>query len=108
VAAGGTTVNRDAIANFIGDTGWSGSGGPSRHISRPSYQSSISTISGSKRGVPDMSFDSDPYTGVAVYDSTPCNGMRGWLVFGGTSVASPRSPESLTWPGVFPQAAPLS
>jgi subtilase family serine protease len=90
VAAGGTTVNRDATGKFIGETGWSGSGGgPSRYISRPSYQSSISTITGSKRGVPDMSFDSDPYTGVAVYDSTPCNGMSGWLVFGGTSVASP-------------------
>jgi hypothetical protein len=38
---------------------------------------------------PDFSFDSDPNTGVSVYDSTPCQGLRGWMVFGGTSVASP-------------------
>jgi len=44
---------------------------------------------GSKRGTPDFSFDSDPTTGVSVYDTTSCNGLSGWLVFGGTSVASP-------------------
>ncbi|HZP83774.1 MAG TPA: hypothetical protein VFB21_19185, partial [Chthonomonadaceae bacterium] len=33
--------------------------------------------------------DADPYTGVAVYDSTPYQGLSGWLVFGGTSVSSP-------------------
>src|SRR5262249_13215500 len=42
-----------------------------------------------KRGVPDFSFDADPNTGVSVYDSTSCQGLVGWLVFGGTSVASP-------------------
>jgi kumamolisin len=26
---------------------------------------------------------------VSVYDSTSCQGLSGWLVFGGTSVASP-------------------
>jgi subtilase family serine protease len=31
----------------------------------------------------------DPNTGVAVYDSTAYQGLSGWLVFGGTSVASP-------------------
>jgi hypothetical protein len=31
----------------------------------------------------------DPNTGVAVYDSTANQGLSGWLVFGGTSVASP-------------------
>jgi len=24
-----------------------------------------------------------------VYDSTPCQGLSGWLVFGGTSISSP-------------------
>jgi len=90
VAAGGTTINRDSSGNFLTETGWNGSGGgPSAYISRPSYQNSISTIVGSKRGVPDISFDADPNSGVAVYDSTPCNGLSGWLIFGGTSVASP-------------------
>jgi len=31
----------------------------------------------------------DPATGVAVFDSTPVGTQSGWLVFGGTSVASP-------------------
>jgi hypothetical protein len=31
----------------------------------------------------------DPNTGVAVFDSTASGGLSGWLVFGGTSVASP-------------------
>jgi len=44
---------------------------------------------GAKRGVPDFSFDADPNSGVSVYDSTLCQGVSGWLVFGGTSVASP-------------------
>jgi subtilase family serine protease len=41
------------------------------------------------RGSPDFSFDANPSTGVSVYDSTACQGLSGWLVFGGTSVSSP-------------------
>jgi hypothetical protein len=36
--------------------------------------------------VADVSADADPNTGVAVYDT---DGEPGWMVFGGTSVASP-------------------
>jgi subtilase family serine protease len=90
VAAGGTTVNRDAGGNFNGEVAWNGSGGgPSKYESRPSYQDGIGTIVGAQRGVPDFSFDADPNSGVSVYDSTSCQGLSGWLVFGGTSVASP-------------------
>jgi kumamolisin len=90
ISAGGTSVNRDRQHLFTAETGWSGSGGgPSKYESRPSYQDGISAIVGSKRGVPDFSFDADPNTGVSVYDSTRCQGLSGWLVFGGTSVSSP-------------------
>ncbi len=90
VAAGGTRINRDASGTFTSETGWSGSGGgPSKYEARPSYQDIIQTIVGGARGVPDYSFDADPATGVSVYDSTSCQGLSGWLVFGGTSVASP-------------------
>ena len=90
VAAGGTRINRDALGNFLSETGWSGSGGgPSKYEPRPSYQDIIQTIVGTARGVPDYSFDADPNSGVSVYDSTSCQGLSGWLVFGGTSVASP-------------------
>ena len=44
---------------------------------------------GTQRGAPDVSFDADPHSGVLVYDSTPCGGISGWLIFGGTSVSSP-------------------
>lgn len=89
VAAGGTTLNMSGNT-FISETGWSGSGGgPSTYEGRPSFQDGIVTIVGSQRGVPDFSFDADPNTGVSVFDSTTCQGLSGWLVFGGTSVASP-------------------
>jgi subtilase family serine protease len=41
------------------------------------------------RATPDIALVADPSTGVAVYDSTPCDGYSGWMVFGGTSVATP-------------------
>jgi subtilase family serine protease len=46
-------------------------------------------VVGAKRGVSDLAFDSDPNTGVYVYDSTPLWGESGWWILGGTSVASP-------------------
>jgi subtilase family serine protease len=88
VSAGGTRINRNSSGVFLSETGWSGSGGgPSAYEPLPTYQNGI--VSGSKRGVPDLSFDADPASGVSVYDSTSCQGMSGWMVFGGTSVASP-------------------
>jgi kumamolisin len=90
VAAGGTHVNTNSSGAFVSETGWSGSGGgPSKYEARPSYQGGIANIVGAARGIPDLSSDADPNTGVSVYDSTSCQGLKGWLVFGGTSVASP-------------------
>lgn len=89
VSAGGTTINRDSNGAFVSETGWVGSGGgPSAFESRPSYQDAILSIVGVQRGAPDFSFDADPNSGVSVYDSTPCGGRSGWLVFGGTSVSA--------------------
>jgi subtilase family serine protease len=88
VSAGGTSVNRDSRGNFVSETGWSGSGGgPSAFEPKPAYQNIAGT--GATRSAPDFSFDANPNTGVAVYDSTLCHGASGWLVFGGTSVSSP-------------------
>jgi kumamolisin len=90
VSAGGTRINRNGAGAFVSETGWSGSGGgASKYESRPAYQDIIQTIVGGARGVPDYSFDADPNSGVSVYDSTSCKGASGWMVFGGTSVASP-------------------
>ncbi|MGA9530141.1 MAG: S53 family peptidase [Terriglobales bacterium] len=87
VAAGGTTIRRDPNTGaFKAEVAWvDGGGGPSEYEARPSYQSSISSIVGSNRGIPDMAAVADPNTGVWVYDS----GNGGWWIVGGTSVASP-------------------
>ena len=87
VSAGGTQVNRNSGGAYTNQTAWSdGGGGDSRYESRPSYQSSISSIVGTHRGTPDLSFDASGGSPVAVYNSS-CYG--GWLEVYGTSVASP-------------------
>jgi kumamolisin len=90
VAAGGTTVRRNpSTGNFMSEIPWdSAGGGISSLEARPSYQSKISTIVGNFRGIPDLSFDSNPITGVWVYDSD-LGGPFPWFIVGGTSVASP-------------------
>jgi subtilase family serine protease len=87
VAVGGTTLRTNpSTGAFKSEAAWvDGGGGLSFYESRPSYQSVISSIVGSARGVPDVGADADPNTGVWVYDS----GNGGWSVVGGTSVASP-------------------
>jgi kumamolisin len=90
VSAGGTSVNRDRNGTFVSETGWSGSGGgPSKYESKPTFQTGVAGTDATQRSAPDFSFDADPNTGVSVYDSTSCQGLSGWLVFGGTSVSSP-------------------
>jgi len=87
VSAGGTQVNRGSNGAYTNQTAWAdGGGGPSKYEARPSYQNAISSIVGSKRGTPDLSFDSSGGSPVAVYNSN-CYG--GWLEVYGTSVASP-------------------
>ena len=86
VSAGGTQVNRSG-GNYTNQTAWSdGGGGASKYEARPSFQNSIESIVGSKRGTPDLSFDASGGSPVAVYNSN-CYG--GWLEVYGTSVASP-------------------
>jgi kumamolisin len=91
VSCGGTTINRYKGTTFTSETAWSDSGGDSVYEGVPSYQSSITSVSnlvGSYRGTPDFSFDSNPNSGVSVYDSTPYEGLSGWLVVGGTSAST--------------------
>ena len=78
---------------FVAESGWSDSGGgPSVYEPIAPFQSQVpglASMLGNHRGTPDWSFDADPATGVSVFDSTRCQGYSGWMVFGGTSVASP-------------------
>ncbi|MDR3544059.1 MAG: hypothetical protein P4L69_24350 [Desulfosporosinus sp.] len=99
VSVGGTKINRNASGKFIGETGWSNSGGgPSIFVPIPAYQAAQPTVAakcGNWRGTPDVAFDADPTSGVAIYDSTPYNGISGWTTIGGTSLGAP------CWAGII-------
>ncbi|MGB6484953.1 MAG: S53 family peptidase [Candidatus Acidiferrales bacterium] len=90
VSAGGTTVSRNInTGNFVLESSWQDAGGgPSQVEPRPSFQNGVQYIVGNARGTPDVSFDSNPNTGVWVYDSNAVTGV-GWYIVGGTSVAAP-------------------
>ncbi len=82
---GGTTLNLNSSGARISETAWSGSGGGvSTQIPLPTYQKSYGLTV--RRNTPDVSFDANPSTGLAVYDSF---GYSGWLEVGGTSVGAP-------------------
>jgi hypothetical protein len=71
-----------------------GGGGCSTHFAAPSWQLHAADWAavgcGSGRAVADVSADADPFTGVAIYDSTENPEKEsGWGMIGGTSVASP-------------------
>ncbi|HKO16559.1 MAG TPA: S53 family peptidase [Gemmatimonadaceae bacterium] len=86
-AVGGTTL-RNAAGTSRGwsETAWNGAGsGCSAYIPKPTWQTDTGC---SRRTVSDVSAVADPNTGVAVYDTYRVH-PGGWLVFGGTSVASP-------------------
>jgi subtilase family serine protease len=82
VGVGGTTLASSS------ETAWSGSGGGvSKYVSAPAYQASLA-LSG--RAVPDVSYNADPNTGFAVYDTLGYAGQTGWFQVGGTSAGAPQ------------------
>jgi subtilase family serine protease len=89
LGVGGTTLKLNSSNNRTTETAWSGSGGGvSSYEPEPSYQSGIQNYG--QRTMPDVSYDADPSTGVAVYDSFAHRRQVGWQVFGGTSIAAPQ------------------
>jgi hypothetical protein len=87
-AVGGTRLTRSTTGGRgWSETVWSGAGsGCSAYIAKPGWQHDTGC---SRRTVADVAAVADPATGVAVYDSFGATGGANWLVFGGTSVASP-------------------
>jgi subtilase family serine protease len=74
-------------ASTFEETAWDHSGGGfSAFYSTPSYQqtlpASVRQILKNRRGVPDVSGDADPATGLAIY-------AGGWQLGGGTSASAP-------------------
>ncbi len=115
VAVGGTRLKLGPAGEWSGETVWNdggenegvkdghgaGGGGCSTQFAAQPWQQDVADWSavgcGEKRAVADVSADSDPYTGVAVYDSGPgheCETVHEgsvvhWCTYGGTSVATP-------------------
>ncbi len=87
VCVGGTTLNTASNSRGWSETAWADSGsGCSAYVTKPSWQTDKGCTN---RSEADTSAVANPNTGVAVYDSYAYEGYEGWLVFGGTSVASP-------------------
>jgi len=100
VAVGGTTLTLGSGNSYGSESGWSGSTGGFSGTDNgfyfgenaPSYQVAAQAAVGLSYGVrttPDVSFNADPNTGVAVYDSVSYYGQSGWFEVGGTSAAAP-------------------
>jgi kumamolisin len=96
VAVGGTTLSRNANSGaYLSESAWNSTGGGlSQYESIPSYQKGVAKVVGSQRGVPDVSAEADPDSGLWVLDS----GNGGWYIVGGTSASSP------IWAGVVSAA----
>ncbi len=91
IAVGGTALTAGGTRpGGYSETAWSGAGsGCSTANAKQTWQSQISAC-GSFRAEADVAAVADPNTGVAVYDTfAGRHASAGWLVFGGTSVASP-------------------
>lgn len=90
VAVGGTSLAVSPIGTWLSESVWNGTGcGPSAFEPRPVYQDSIYSTVGRYRAGCDIAAVADPNTGVSVYDSFAYQGVSGWFVAGGTSVACP-------------------
>jgi subtilase family serine protease len=98
IAVGGTTLKLNANGTIQSETAWStmsdyhsyfawGTGGGTSMVeAEPTYQLGVQQTG--FRTTPDVAFDADPATGVAVLDSYRTTGSP-WMMVGGTSLATP-------------------
>ncbi len=91
-SVGGTRLELDSEGNRVTEeSAWiqGGAGFANPALPEPAYQfNTIGQIG--LRACPDVSYDSDPATGVAVFLGTPLGGNTGWFSVGGTSAAAPQ------------------
>ena len=89
LSVGGTSLVLNDDDSVASETAWSGSGGgTSLYVSTPTYQIGIQSTG--HRTIPDVAFDADPFTGVAIYDSYNNKDNSGpWVTIGGTSLGAP-------------------
>jgi subtilase family serine protease len=95
LAVGATHLALTTQGNYRGESAWIGSGGGfSSYVNEPAYQNSVQQTG--VRTTPDVAYNGDPYSGIAVYSSV-ADGFSpsGWMIVGGTSAGTPQ------WAGVI-------
>jgi hypothetical protein len=86
IGVGGTSLTTTGSYAYSSESTWSDTGGGvSKYELEPSYQRDVQTTG--YRTSPDVSYDGNPNTGFAVYDSDDADG---WMVVGGTSAGTPQ------------------
>jgi subtilase family serine protease len=86
LTVGGTSLSVGSSGNYLGETGWSDTGGGYATTKEPGYQSSVNIVDPySSLAKPDVAAVASPDTGVWIYNHS----SGGWLVVGGTSLATP-------------------
>jgi hypothetical protein len=105
VDVGGTTLTINNDGTYGSESGlwcpgcasggqdWGGGGGNSAVWPKPSWQSGVSGITGSNRGVPDVALDMDFHYPIYYGGSLYCTGAL--VCYGGTSFAAPE------WNGIM-------
>jgi hypothetical protein len=106
LSVGGTTLDLSS-GNYSSETVWDDGinesespptleatgGGISTQESQPAYQEAVvpsaDSNGGVNRAMPDVAFDADPNTGVAVADSFAYGSGTAWVQVGGTSFGAP-------------------
>jgi subtilase family serine protease len=103
-AVGGTSLYASTSGRYSYELVWNEQGGASgggisQIFQEPDYQvaslpSSMNSQLGGKRGLPDISYNADPYTGILIYLSFLGADNAGYYAIGGTSEGSPQ------WAGI--------
>ncbi len=90
LAVGGTSLYLNG-SSYGSESAWSGStGGLSADEAQPAYQKGVVAQSTTQRGSPDVAYDADPSTGIAVYNSYSNSASAPWQQVGGTSAGAPQ------------------
>lgn len=96
ISVGGTTLRLSGTV-VQSETGWGESGGgcsayETANAAQVGHTDSVDCAG--KRAAPDVSFDADPASGIAIYSSASSGGQSGWFQVGGTSLGAP------VWAGI--------
>jgi subtilase family serine protease len=89
LAVGGTTLSLSSGGSYGSETAWSdGGGGVSTVEKEPAFQDGAQATG--YRSAPDVSYDANPNSGFAVYDTIDDRYGTGWEEIGGTSAGAPQ------------------